>query len=51
MTEEQKKRLQQRLRELKERLEGKPAPTVKDGALLTEQQPGYLELLMRRFRL
>ena len=51
MTEEQKKRLEQRLRELKEQLGGKSAPTVKESALLTEQQPGYLEVLMRRFRL
>lgn len=50
MTEEQKKRLGQRLRELKEKLEGKTAPTVEQGALLTELQPGYLEVLMRRFR-
>lgn len=50
MTEEQKKRLEQRLRELKERLNGKPAPTVKDSVLFTELQPGYLEVLMRRFR-
>ncbi len=50
MTEEQKRRLEQRLRELKERLEGKPAPTVKGGALLTELQPGHLEVLMRRLR-
>jgi hypothetical protein len=35
---------------MKERLEGKPAPTDREGALLTEQPPGYLELLMRRFR-
>jgi hypothetical protein len=50
MTEEQKKRLDQRLRELKERLDGKPAPILKQSALLTELQPGYLEVLKRRFR-
>ena len=50
MTEEQKKRLEQRLRALKGRLDGKTAATVKESALLTELQPGYLEVLMRRFR-
>jgi hypothetical protein len=48
MTEEQKKRLEQRLRELKEQLEAKPAPTTKECALLTELQPRYMEVLMRR---
>jgi hypothetical protein len=38
MTEEQKNRLDRRLRELKERLDGKPAPTVKENALLIEQE-------------
>ncbi len=42
-----KEAIEQHSRELKERLEGRPVPTVKEGALLAKQQPEHPQ----RFRL